>query len=252
MVVQYNKEQNAIFFNSLSQATTFLEDKSDAVSYHFSLSSEVDSLRKENSNLKQILINLDIDFSDKESFITDESQQYISQSARVIKNSVHKHHNYLILDRGTEDGIKKHSAVISDNGIVGIVHEVSSHYCLVMSILNQEARISAALKNKNAHGSLVWNAPNLSPLQMNLENIPKHIQPIERGDTIITSGFSAMFPKGLMVGTVDTAWIEQGKGAHTISVNLSEDISTLKYVFIVTNLMKSEIEGHIDKINSNE
>jgi rod shape-determining protein MreC len=75
---------------------------------------------------------------------------------------------------------------------------------------------------------------------MNLENVPKHIQPIERGDTVITSGYSAMFPEGLMVGTVDSAWIEQGKGAHTISVNLSEDISTLKYVYIVTNLMRAE------------
>ena len=75
---------------------------------------------------------------------------------------------------------------------------------------------------------------------MNLENIPKHIKPIEKGDTVQTSGYSAMFPEGLLIGTVDTAWLADGKGAHDIIVNLNEDLSTLKYVYIVTNLMKTE------------
>ena len=150
MVVQYNKEQKAIFFNSLSHLSQYFEDKSHAISYHFSLETEADSLRKENSKFKQLLISLDIDYTDKEVSVFDDAsfQQYLLQSAKVIKNSIHKNHNYLILDRGTEDGIEKHSAVITDNGIVGIVIEVRKKHCLVMSILHRQTRVSSALKNK--------------------------------------------------------------------------------------------------------
>lgn len=240
MVVQFNKEQNAIFFHSLSHFSSFFDDQADKVAVHFSLDEVVDSLLKENSDYKQFLIGLDIEYSPKEISVTDEEpfQQYLLEYAKVKSNSIHKNHNYLILDKGTENEIEKHSAVISDKGLVGIVTEVRKKHCLVMSLLHRQTQISAALKNQNAHGSLVWN--DLDPLRMNLENIPKHIKPIEKGDTVQTSGYSAMFPEGLLIGTVDTAWLADGKGAHNIVVNLNEDLSTLKYVYIVTNLMKAE------------
>lgn len=245
LVVQFNKEQKAIFFNSLSAFSLYLEDKSDAITTHFSLEEQVDSLMKENARYKQILINYNLEYTDWETFVTDDEpfQQYTLQEAKIKQNTTNKSHNYLILDKGKDDGIEKHSAVISDHGAVGIVIEVNNTHCLVMSLLHRQTKISTALKSKNAHGSLVWKEE--SPLKMNLENIPKHIS-VEKGDTITTSGRSAMFPEGLMVGIVDSSWVESGSSSLTIPVRLSNDLSTLKYVYIVTNLMKGDQE-ELDK-----
>ncbi|MFQ5583637.1 MAG: rod shape-determining protein MreC [Calditrichia bacterium] len=238
-VVQYNKERKAIFFNSLSVVSGMGEDVVNAITTHFSLNEVVDSLLKENTRYKEMLINVGQEYTDKDISVFDSEplQQYILLESKILKNSIRENHNYLILDKGSEDGVEEHSAVISDNGIVGIVIKTRKKHSLVMSILHRESRISAAILGKNAHGSLVWEKWN--PKKMYLEDIPKHIQAGEK-DTIITSGYSALFPAGLIIGTVDSVFLESGSNFYTIPVILSNDLSTLKYVYIVTNLMKAE------------
>ncbi len=239
LVVQFNKEQRDIFIHSVGAFALYIEDKADAISDHFDLEEVVDSLSKANAKYRQIIINQNLDETDFETDVTDNEpfQQYTLQAAKIKNNSINKNHNYLILDKGKQDGIEKHSAVISDNGIVGIVIETNNSHSLVMSLLHRQTKISAALKTRNAHGSLVWKESD--PLKMNLENIPKHIL-VEQGDTVLTSGRSAMFPEGLMIGIVDSVWTESGSGALTVPVKLSNDLSTLKYVYIVTNLLKMD------------
>ena len=146
----------------------------------------------------------------------------------------------MTLNRGKSHGIKSNTGVITNNGIVGVVQKVSKNYAGVMSILHHNTRISAKLKSSDYFGSLVWKKNDAR--YMYLDAIPKHAE-LEKGDTIITSGFSTMFPEGIMIGTVSKAKIIDGSNFYEIKVRLSSDMNNLNHVFVVNNLLKEEQEA---------
>ncbi|MBK9150625.1 MAG: rod shape-determining protein MreC [Saprospiraceae bacterium] len=104
-------------------------------------------------------------------------------------------------------------------------------------MLNPQTRISCAIKKRNAHGNLVWK--NMDPLRMTLEAVPKH-QTVSIGDTIITSGYSTIFPKGILVGKIESYTIVPGSNSYDITVKLFNDLSTLKYAYVVQNRLSAE------------
>ena len=157
----------------------------------------------------------------------------------MVNNSVNRYNNYLTLNRGNKHGITSNSGVINGSGIVGIVQKTSTNYAAVMSILHRSTKISAKLKKGDYFGSLTWKGENAQ--EMNLEAIPKHAE-VEIGDTITTSGFSSMFPKGLMIGIVESADLVNGSNFYDIKIKLSCDMNNISHVFIVTNLMREEQE----------
>ena len=126
-------------------------------------------------------------------------QQYKYTAARVINNSINRRNNYLTLNKGKNDGIDRDMAVITKNGVVGIVKNVSWHFASVISILNSKSKISAKIKKNNYVGSIMWEGMNY---QMGvLSDIPSHAK-ITKGDTVITSGYSNIFPEGIPIGTI--------------------------------------------------
>ena len=127
----------------------------------------------------------------------------------------------------------------NQTGVVGIVKSTSKNFSRVMSILHQQSIISASIKRNEHFGSIIWKSNN--PTKVNLIDVPKHAN-IIIGDTVQTSGFSTIFPEGIMIGVVDTFFVPSGSNFFEIEVSLINDLNKTKYVYVVDNLMKEDLE----------
>ena len=163
-------------------------------------------------------------------------QQYSYLSARVINNSVNKQHNYITLDKGEEDGVAPDMGVISSRGVVGVIRGVSDHFSTAISLLNSELRVSAKLSGSGYYGPLNWAGRDYRYAK--LGDIPLHAT-LSPGDTVITSGYSAIFPEGILVGFVED-YQEKGGRFYDVNVELSTDFKRLNQVYVVKNLLKEE------------
>jgi len=166
--------------------------------------------------------------------------QYDYVHARIIKNTVNRRNNYLMINKGFNQGIREGMAVISPTGVVGIVRAVSNNFSSIMSLLHSDARLSARIdRNQFSTGSVSWDGRNVAMAQM-LE-IPPHIE-VFVGDTVITSGFSLNFPEGIRIGIVRDVQTRPTDLFHALNIELSTDFHTLDYVYVVRNLMRHELD----------
>lgn len=161
---------------------------------------------------------------------------YSYLSAKVINNSVNKQKNFITLDRGSLHGVTTGMGVASAEGIAGVVVGVSRNYSVAMSLLNTDFRLSARIARNDYFGSLGWDGKNHRLAQ--LTEIPHHVT-VSQGDTIVSSGYSAIFPEGIVIGTLTG---EQKKGGDfvTLKVLLSADFKKLTNVYIIGNLNREE------------
>ena len=164
--------------------------------------------------------------------------------ARVISNSINNRNNFIMIDKGMQDGVEKEMGVVSLHGLAGIVIGVSDHYAYVMSMLHRNSRISAKIKKDNQLVNVVWEGIDYT--NGTVIDIPSHIV-LNPGDTIVTSGHSLIFPEGIDIGTV----VEQEKSADKAFGNaklaFSIDFNSLLYVFVIRNLNKTEQLELIDQ-----
>lgn len=168
--------------------------------------------------------------------------------ARVINNSITRPNNFITLDRGAEDGIAPEMGVVDQNGIVGIVNVTGPHTARIISLLNSDLRISCKVKGSDAFGSLVWDGR--SPRQAVLEELPRHVE-FAPGDTIITSGFSAVFPEGIPVGTVVEQLRDADDNFYSLRIDLLTDFATLSTVRVIRNFRKDELRAvETDAVNT--
>jgi len=164
------------------------------------------------------------------------NQRYFYTPARVVNNSVNKKHNFITLNKGKEQGIRPEMAVVSDGTIVGVVKGVSENFATVISLLNFDFKISAKVKKNGYFGSLSWDGKDYHTAILN--EIPLHAD-VQVGDSIITSGFSSIYPEGILIGYIDK-FEEKGGSFYTIYVRLSTDFKQLNYVNIIGNLTQTE------------
>jgi rod shape-determining protein MreC len=262
LIVNFNERQNSVWAYSMGLLSSDISDKRQKTSDYFSLRRQRDSLAAENTRLQQQLANeryvrLQMAYSDTlhngalrdSTAIAPDSvrlrkgrprYQYIP--ARIISNTIGSGNNFLVLNRGSNDGLTADMAVISEQGIVGIVRHVTPGYAYVMSVLHRQTKISARLKKSNGFGSLTWERSD--PSIMTLSYIPKHFV-IAPGDTVMTSGFSQMFPKEVMIGTVEEPPLPDEDNPYflKVQVRLSQDMTTAESVYVVKNLDAAELEA---------
>ncbi len=268
IMVNFNGRQGEIWANTTGIfGGRALEKRQMAFDYFSlyetadSLAHVVDSLQARLSNARQMqvpvrdtffLVNYD-SLSKTDSVRRKTVRpQYGFITAKAIKNSISGANNWVIINRGTHDGIQPDMAVVSPAGIVGIVRHVSSNFSLVMSVLHQQAKISVSLPNqKNAFGSLTWEGGN--PSQMTLRYIPQHFV-VKENEPVVTSGYSLMFPQGHPVGTVIGVPKADPENPYFLEINvrLSQDMSTVRDVAVVYNLFGPELDSLQLKISSNE
>ena len=239
LVVQNNSYQKSSFLNSTNFIASNVLFSYSKVSGYFGLKRTNLILAEENARLRSQSVLSFAKYQNNHLVYRDTiyKQQYSFLNASVINNSINKRNNYLTLNKGSDHGIKMEMGVISSNGIIGVVKEVSPNFCAVLSILHQEFRVSSKLKNQGYFGSLTWDGIDYTI--GNLNDIPNHVKVVE-GDTIVTSGYSSIFPDGIIIGFVKSIAKQPGDPYYTIQVQFSDDIKKVSQVYVINNLFKEE------------
>ncbi len=248
LLVRNNSFQRSGVLNSSNQFIGEAYSRINKFQSYLNLAKVNDSLAAENARLRNQMKNSFFDDSIEQKTVKDTvaRQQYVYIVARVVNNSVHQKDNYLTINRGKRHGITKGMGVISSSGIVGIVKDVSNNFATITSLLNNDTKISASISESHAFGSLVWGEGNYNPQTALLQDIPNHII-IKRGQHVITSGYSTLFPANLQIGTIIGVRNKGGESFPDIVVKLNTDFSTLQYVYVIRNvfaLEKESIEAH--------
>ncbi len=231
-----NNFQNAAFLNSTGKFTGTIINSYNNITEYLSLKKANSDLIKDNEMLRNMLAEKSgKKWNFVNNYISDSSFRYIG--AKVIKNSINRQKNYMMLNRGLKDGIGVDMGVVSVDGVVGTVIQVSENYSLVMSVLNISNRINARIKKNGHTGTIEWDGKNYR--KGILTDIPTHVI-LYKGDTIVTSGNSSVFPENVMIGTVDEYFSEKGHKFNKAIVDFSVDYNNVYYVYVISNLMKEE------------
>lgn len=245
LVVNTNKHQSAVFSSVANQYGGKIYASYSNIRNYFHLKEANDQLSRENLLLREKL-HLALLTNDSTNFqrftainyakliLSDTSKPLFDFiSAKVISNSTNRQRNYLMLDKGRKHGVRENMGIIGPNGIVGVIFETSDDFSSGISLLNIKQKVSAKLKQDNELGTLIWDG--ISPLYGQLEAIENYV-PIAIGDTVVTSGFSHIFPGGENIGTIAEFSEIPGKTAWHIKVKFNTDFNKLYRVSIVRNL----------------
>lgn len=235
MIVQNLPFQNRKMSNVFNGiAGSFYEVESNLMAY-LSLKAENDILAEHNALLMKNIENT-VDIFD--SVVVDTPYIYIA--AKVVKNDIYHTNNYMVLDKGRLDGVENDMGVVCDNGIVGKVANTSNHYCMVISMLHPYSIVSARLKDNQHLVNVRWDNGNYRFGVV--EDIPTHLV-LNQGDTVVTSGYSSVFPPDVTIGTIEEMFVSKKKDFNTAKIRFSTNFSTLRHVYIAKNIYKSELDS---------
>lgn len=249
LVVQHNNYQRAQFLNFSKSLQGSYYEISGGIREYLSLRQTNRDLYKENTLLRNQMDRLvrGREISQHNGIDSIPQRQYSYLPARVINNSVNKQFNFITLNKGSHHGIEPEMAVIAPNGVVGVVYATSGNYSTVIPLINRNFRLSAKILKNGYYGSLSWAGSGYK--EAVLDDIPFHVE-IQPGDTIVTSGYSAIFPEGILVGTI--ADIEAREGNfNAIPVDIAVDYKNLRYVNVIRNLLLDE-QRALERISGND
>jgi rod shape-determining protein MreC len=239
LIFQFNDFQRSGFISHTRSITSFLQENFSGFRSYFNLRIENEVLSVENARLRNELARKG-SYDKIPGMVVDSASQtaYRYIPSRVISSSVNKQYNYLTVNKGKKQGVYPDMAAISATGVVGIVVAVSDNYSTIIPVLNRNFRLSARLKKNKFFGIIEWEGRSAD--YVSLKEIPVHVE-VQPGDTVVTSGFSAVFPEGIMVGVIET--IENAGGNfHEIKVKLSTDYRKLYHVDLIRFIYKAELE----------
>ncbi len=225
--------------SSANQVTGFFFNHVNVVMDYLSLSEQNQRLAEENArfrnNMKSSFKSNIINYNEVKDSIYQQKYFYIP--AKVINNSVSSAHNYITLNKGSRHGIKTEMAVVSTGNVVGQVVRVSENYSLVVSMLNTNVGLSAKIKNLKYFGSVVWDGVDFQKVKLN--EISNHV-PLNVGDSVITSGYGAVFPEGMLIGTIADYKATPGDSFYSITLNLAADFKSISNVNVIGNFLRKE------------
>lgn len=260
LIVHYNTYHNAMGSGIMNEVTGIVNTQYNKIDYYFHLKRTNAQLAKDNERLRNLL---------KENFespdtatksVTDSipydtlgnRRKWLYLSAKVVFSSVSAQNNFIVLGRGSAQQLKKDEGVVDpNNGVAGIITDVSENFAVVMSLLHKDSKISAKLKKGGDAGQVIWDGKD--PNRLSLIEIRKSAK-VFKGDTVLTSGFTPTFPYGLMIGTIDEVMPDKSTNNYIIKLKSSTNFYNLQYVFAIENFQKDEInrllENAKNKINN--
>ena len=229
-----------IVFNNTYPRSSMLSTANDVVAWQNELVSEVGgyfSLRSQNEELAAENAELRNQISSMESEQIGEGIHYLP--TKVVQMTTDELHNYLTINRGSNDGIRRGQGVRNADGVVGIVRTVGPNYSVVLPIINTHTNLSCRFAKNDYIGTLQWDGKDCRFAQ--LADVATHMV-VNAGDTIVTSGLSPVFPEGIPVGIVENSTLKEGDSYYTIRARLYTNFKRLKYVEVVQNMAQNELE----------
>lgn len=240
LVVENNQYQSTTYFNTSNSIAANIISTSQSIREYFSLRDINVDLANENSILKkkldqrnQILYSIELT-NFKDAAIIN---RFDYVSAKVINNSTRYYKNFITINRGKNHGLQPGMAAISPLGAVGKIKSVSDHYAVIISLLNIDDQVSSLIKRTRHFGTVQWDGAD--PRIIDLKFIPRHVK-LQVGDTIVTSGYNAVFPEGIFIGVIKNFKLNEEAQFHTIKVELSQDFGKLSFVEIIKSRLKQE------------
>lgn len=237
LLFRFNRYQQSIFFTSANAVVGSVYETTGAMKSYFHLRSINNNLLDRNLLLEQQLVALHnrllqqgMDSASLRSIELVTPSTFSLHEARVIKNSLSLEDNYITLDKGSADGIRPEMGVVDARGVVGIVFKTSAHYSIVISLLNSKSSISCKIAGSDYFGYLKWQGGDGQYAY--LKDLPRHAQ-FNLGDTVVTSGYSTVFPEGIMVGTVDDMQDSHDGLSYLLKVKLATDFGKLNIVRVI-------------------
>lgn len=249
LLFRYNSYQGSVWFSSANAVTGKVYEWDSAVESYFSLSGVNSQLTQRNAFLEQQVRMLDDSIArltrSQEAAVTRLSSMVPFQGcrlipAKVVANMVNRYDNLITIDKGSADGVKRDMGVVCGMGVVGIVYLVSEHYSIVIPTLNSHSNISCTIQRRGYFGYLRWRGGS-SQLAY-LEDVPRHAH-FKLGDNVVTSGYSSVFPPGVMVGKVLHVFNSADGLSYRVQVKLSTDFARLRDVCLVDD---SALQERID------
>ena len=237
LLFRFNNYQQSAYFTSANTVVGAVYEVSGGISSYFHLKSVNEDLLDRNMLLEEQINNLEKALKERQldsiavnSIRKMPQKDYQLFKARVIKNSLNLADNYITLDKGSSSGIHSEMGVVDGNGIVGIVYETSPSYSVVISVLNSKSNISCKIVGSDYFGYLKWEHGDSRYAY--LKDLPRHAE-FNLGDTVVTSGFSTVFPEGIMVGTVDDMSDSHDGLSYLLKIKLATDFGKLSDVRVI-------------------
>jgi len=257
-IVSYSHYHKAAFGNFSNQMTGDINRQYNKVEQYFHLKKSNDSLIIANERLYNLLReNYELPDSlprtEVDTIIIDSLRQYRSityLNAKVVSNSVSTQNNFLVLYRGRKAGLREGMGVVDPSrNVVGIITELTDEYAVVMSLLHKDSRISGKLLKGGYTGTLIWDGklPNL----VTLTNIPKSAKPAV-GDSVITSGCSTTFSKGLLIGRVEGVYTDPSSNYYKVKLHTAANFYNLQYVYAIDNKHQEAVNQILDKLKKQQ
>lgn len=247
LLFRFNRYQQSVFFTSTNIVAGKLYEAIGGVTSYFHLKETNEDLLDHNIRLEQrvamlekALLNAQSDTALYRSLDSiPPSSDYSLFKARVIKNSLNRLDNYLTLNKGSDDSIRPEMGVVDANGVVGIVYKTTPHYALVISLLNSKSSLSCKIQGSDYFGYLKWEGGDSQYAY--LRDLPRHAE-FSVGDTVVTSGYSAVFPPGLLVGYIDEMSDSHDGLSYLLKIRLATDFGRVNDVRVIANHGQPELK----------
>ena len=244
LLFRFNHYQHSVYFSSANAVAGKVYEVSGGITSYFHLKSvnedlldRIMELEQQNHNLEDALGRHLSDSTELNSIRNLSNTDYQVFKARVINNSLNLVDNYITLNRGSKDGIRPEMGVVDGNGVVGIVYDTSSHYSRVISVLNSKSSISCKIVGSEYFGYLKWEYGDSRYAY--LKDLPRHAE-FNLGDTVVTSGYSTVFPEGIMIGTVDDMADSNDGLSYLLKVKLATDFGKVSEVRVIARTGQHE------------
>ena len=240
LLFQYNSYQNSVWLSSANVVTGKIYEVESGFTSYLSLKQTNEQLALRNFYQERQLDQLRRLYAEatKDTSVMErEGLAFLSQyqviPAKVVENSLHKADNLITIDKGRADGVEKDMGVACGNGVVGVVYLVSEHYAVVIPVLNvSSSRISCTIRNRGYFGYLHWDGRD--PSIAFVEDVPRHAK-FKLGEWVVTSGFSSIFPSGILVGQIEQVYNSTDGLSYKLKVRLSTDFGNLRDVCVISD-----------------
>ena len=244
LLFRFNSYQGSVWFSSANIVTGKIYDTSSKIESYFQLSKINEQLTQRNLYLEQRLAKLERDLGDSaadtamnKSLLLQSLHPYRLIPAKVVGMSWNRRDNLLTINKGEADGVKKDMGVVCGTGVVGIVYLTSAHYAIVIPVLNSQSNISCIIQGRGYFGYLHWTGGSIS--EAYVDDVPRHAH-FKLYENVVTSGYSSVFPAGVMVGKILHVYNSTDQMSYRLKVELATDFGKLRDVCVIDNTALSE------------